>query len=112
MDYLIRTRATVKFLDPLDRQDYGALIRNPTKEQKLFHPYTSEGLLNRHWDTYAHSCLPCDIKYDFIGKLETFSEDIVAIMKAFRNKGCADLFPFLFKTASSIRIKDTCYTWC
>ncbi len=106
VDYLIRSWNTVKFVDPSVREEHGGYINHPTREQKLLYPYKSEVGLNRHWDTYSHSCLPCEIKYDFIGKLETFSSDIVAIMKGFGNEGCSNLFPSLFKTSTSSSVHE------
>ena len=106
VDYVIRSWNTVKFIDPSDREEFGELIEHPTKEQRLFHPYESEAVLNRHWNTYSHSCLPCEIKYDFIGKLDTFNNDIVAIMEEFGNPVCSDKFPKLFKTSTSSSVQE------
>ena len=36
---------------------------------------SSDDLNEEHWDTMEHLCNPCVIKYDFIGKLETFHQD-------------------------------------
>nr|XP_039259522.1 carbohydrate sulfotransferase 14-like [Styela clava] len=35
---------------------------------------------NEHWQFFYKLCLPCAIKYDFIAKLETISDDIPFIM--------------------------------
>ena len=106
VDYLIRSWNEVKFIDPNFRKEYEDRIKHPTKEERMFSPFKTEYILNRHWDTYAHSCLPCEINYDFIGKMETFSEDIVAVMDEFGNKGCSDVFPQLFKTSTSSSVHE------
>ncbi len=107
VDYIIRTWQEVGFIDPSHREKHGSRIKDPTKEQQLFTPFETENgeaILNRHWDTFSHACLPCEINYDFIGKLETFNDDIVAIMGAFGNEGCSDIFPSLFKTSTSTSV--------
>lgn len=105
IDYIIRSWNEIKFVDPNFRTEYRDRIKHPTKEQRMFSPFKTEFMFNRHWDTYAHSCFPCEINYDFIGKLETFSDDIVAVMEEFGSKGCSDVFPWLFRTSTSSSVR-------
>ncbi|KAL5016314.1 hypothetical protein ScPMuIL_005903 [Solemya velum] len=39
------------------------------------------GQLNEHFTPYHENCLPCEIKYDFIGKIETHANDMEYIWK-------------------------------
>ena len=69
--------------------------KNPSKEsllrghdvtfsefvQYLLTSYENGDLLNAHWQHYYKLCHPCLIKYDFIGKYETFMEDAELILK-------------------------------
>ena len=36
---------------------------------------------DEHWDLMTKLCSPCSHKYDYIGKMETLTEDSVAILK-------------------------------
>lgn len=44
---------------------------------------TANSGLNEHWDNIHRLCSPCHVKYDVIGKLETFSQDADYILTAF-----------------------------
>ena len=39
------------------------------------------GKVDRHWTSYTDLCHPCSAGYDFIGKYETFNEDVKNVMK-------------------------------
>ena len=43
---------------------------------------------DEHWRHYNSLCHPCDIEYDFIGKMETINEDSEFIMRNLYNKTC------------------------
>lgn len=47
---------------------------------------------DQHWRLPRSLCYPCQMKYDFIGKMETLIEDSRYIMKKWRI-GNEDLFP-------------------
>ncbi|CAL4165066.1 unnamed protein product, partial [Meganyctiphanes norvegica] len=34
-----------------------------------------------HWNVFSHECSPCSLHYDYIAKVETFSEDLEYIFK-------------------------------
>ena len=36
---------------------------------------------DEHWDSFRSLCDPCQMEYDFIGKIENFSEDFVTMFK-------------------------------
>jgi len=36
---------------------------------------------NLHWVPFHESCLPCEIRYDFIGHFETLREDVDYVLK-------------------------------
>ena len=50
-----------------------------TKNRLSFHDYiefvTVDKLSNAHFKSYQHLCYPCQIKYDYVAKLETHSKD-------------------------------------
>ena len=75
-------------------REYGAEIlkydgKNVTKERPEHYHITFRQFLSylfsnnsntklrrdKHFDNYAHLCSPCAMKYNFIGKQETFDED-------------------------------------
>ena len=39
----------------------------------------------RHWHAYESLCQPCKIKFDFIGKYETLSDDLARVLMIFGN---------------------------
>ncbi|XP_067859848.1 carbohydrate sulfotransferase 12-like [Heptranchias perlo] len=43
--------------------------------QYLLNPRNQMGCLNNHWCPIYKQCHPCQVKYDFIGKLETLDSD-------------------------------------
>ena len=43
------------------------------------------GMPDPHWASFSATCLPCLVNYDFIGKLETSSEDFAYVMKRYAN---------------------------
>ena len=38
---------------------------------------------NMHWRQYTDLCFPCDIDYDFIGKMDTILQDSQAVLSHF-----------------------------
>ncbi|XP_048742277.2 carbohydrate sulfotransferase 8-like [Ostrea edulis] len=40
---------------------------------------------DRHFYPMYEHCFPCDIKYDFIGKLETFQDDVSTLLNSFNS---------------------------
>ena len=67
----------VQTLKELYRKNNGS-----TKTEKLSFEIFLEHLVdnpsfrkNPHWDTIENVCNPCQVNYDFIGKLETLQED-------------------------------------
>jgi hypothetical protein len=40
---------------------------------------------DRHFYPMQEHCFPCDIKYDFIGKLETFKDDVSTLLESFNS---------------------------
>ena len=37
--------------------------------------------LNDHWMPYENLCRPCDVKYDFIGSIDTLERDVTYVMR-------------------------------
>ncbi|XP_070181090.1 carbohydrate sulfotransferase 11-like isoform X2 [Littorina saxatilis] len=38
--------------------------------------------INEHFRSYSHQCFPCHVHYDFIGKMETFDQDVAFILRS------------------------------
>ncbi|XP_045199232.2 carbohydrate sulfotransferase 11-like [Mercenaria mercenaria] len=49
--------------------------------QYLLHWRTIEEGYNEHWDSVSNLCHPCLVKYNFIGKYESFKKDVAALLK-------------------------------
>jgi hypothetical protein len=54
---------------------------------------------SKHWWPYSDVCKMCKIKYDFIGSLETFKEDVSCMLKNFKN------YPLLQKMEDRVKNK-------
>ena len=54
-----------------------------------------ERQFKRHWSTIENLCQPCQINYDYIGKHETFTEDLANIIMKFRNRTFDDAKHFV-----------------
>ena len=54
---------------------------------------------SKHWWPYSDVCKMCKIKYDFIGNLETFKEDVSCMLKNFKN------YPLLQKMEDRVKKK-------
>ncbi|CAM1154632.1 Uncharacterised protein r2_g4328 [Pycnogonum litorale] len=56
--------------------------KDPIKSKLSFHDFiryllnTEVNSYDIHWQPFWHRCKPCEVRYDFVGKLETFHEDI------------------------------------
>ncbi|XP_053389250.1 carbohydrate sulfotransferase 11-like [Mercenaria mercenaria] len=55
--------------------------------QYLLHWRTIEEGYNEHWDSYCNLCHPCLVKYNFIGKYESFEKDVAALLKLLSIEG-------------------------
>ncbi|KAL7872349.1 hypothetical protein SRHO_G00073330 [Serrasalmus rhombeus] len=64
-------------------------------------------LLDEHWRQTAHLCHPCQIHYDFIGKMETMEEDAADLLRMLRVDNIVQ-FP---KIKSSITDENWVKTW-
>ena len=40
---------------------------------------------NLHWESYGKICKPCTIKYDFIGRYETYERDLATLLMMYSN---------------------------
>ncbi len=66
---------------------YGIPVNDITFE--VFLNYTSNDILHGdvvdpHFASHVDLCLPCDIEYDFVGKIETFKEDAEFVIGLFK----------------------------
>ncbi len=59
--------------------------------------------LNKHWKPYEYLCYPCEIKYDFIGKLETMSEDAKVVLDKMNAFEAFSEFPAPYHGAQTSR---------
>uniref|UniRef100_A0A3B4C9U2 Carbohydrate sulfotransferase n=2 Tax=Pygocentrus nattereri TaxID=42514 RepID=A0A3B4C9U2_PYGNA len=70
-------------------------------------PADSYELLDEHWRQTAHLCHPCQIHYDFIGKMETMEEDAAHLLRMLRVDNIVQ-FP---KIKSSTTDENWIKTW-
>ena len=64
------------------------LYRNKTERDFKLQPitfpefirYILSGHYDRHWGSYNGLCSPCVVRYDYIGKFDTFTEDSINIL--------------------------------
>ena len=62
---------------------------------------------NSHWEMYHKLCQPCAIKYDFIGKYETMSQDVSYVLErigvniSFPQRYQHSTFPKMYLTGTS-----------
>ncbi|XP_076469044.1 carbohydrate sulfotransferase 11-like [Babylonia areolata] len=54
--------------------------------QYIVDPLRTEAL-NEHWATYHRLCLPCSVRYDFVGRYETLDVDAQHVLRAVRADG-------------------------
>ena len=62
-----------------------------------------ERQLKKLWCTIENLCQPCQINYDYIGKYETFTEDLANIIMKFRNRTFDDAKHFVPHAKSKSR---------
>ena len=55
--------------------------------------YNRDGYFDEHWKHYYRLCRPCDIDYDFIGKMETMAEDSDYIIRHLYGRQCPPALP-------------------
>jgi hypothetical protein len=48
--------------------------------------FVVDGNSEPHWSTFQEQCCPCHIAYDAVGKMETFREDTLQILRRFYNR--------------------------
>ena len=53
----------------------------------------NDGNFNMHWAKYHTICHPCEIDYDYIGKMETMNADADYIIRKFYGWRCPPKFP-------------------
>jgi len=41
--------------------------------------------MDQHWQPQCHSCLPCSVKYDFVGHFETLTTDAEYVLRRIAN---------------------------
>ncbi|XP_061186235.1 carbohydrate sulfotransferase 9-like [Saccostrea echinata] len=58
---------------------------------------------DRHFYPMSEHCFPCNIKYDFIGKMETFREDVAHLLDSF-NSELSVAIPIDFEKESDLNI--------
>lgn len=58
---------------------------------------------NPHWSSYYDLCHPCSIRYDFVGRFETFNEDAPYILSKLSGGACPPDFPNMRPTGASTR---------
>ena len=57
------------------------VIQNKRQFNEFLWLITKSGMRgDPHWTSYQKQCTPCDIHYNFIGKLESFNKDLHYIM--------------------------------
>lgn len=64
-------------------------------EEFLLYVIATKGRSNYHWSTYSDLVHPCHVRYDYIAKLETVTEDMPVIL--------AQLFKFMPKTPQMLQ---------
>uniref|UniRef100_V9KZL4 Carbohydrate sulfotransferase n=1 Tax=Callorhinchus milii TaxID=7868 RepID=V9KZL4_CALMI len=68
--------------------------------QYLLDPKNEKGFFNIHWRQVYQICHPCQIDYDFIGKIETMDKDITYLMNLLNLK-VAFQFPSKYQSATT-----------
>lgn len=56
--------------------DFIKMIMSEIPKRRLKKSWSDFHSVNPHWRPYVAQCLPCNIKYDYILKMETFSTDM------------------------------------
>lgn len=59
--------------------------------------------LNPHWASYFDLCHPCSIKYDFVGKFESFDRDSAHILGKISGDKCPRAFPTIKPAGAATR---------
>ncbi|XP_029940559.1 carbohydrate sulfotransferase 12-like [Salarias fasciatus] len=80
---LMRTYGNVSDLPDTVQEAHAAGLK-PTFQQfiaYLVDPKTRRNLLNEHWRQMYRLCHPCQVKYDFIGRLESLGTDAEQVLK-------------------------------
>ncbi|CAN9510179.1 unnamed protein product [Ophioblennius macclurei] len=81
-------------LAPTFQQFITYLLDNKTEERSVF---------NEHWQQIYRMCHPCQVKYDFIGQLESLNTDAEQVLKLMKVDNL-----FIFPTAYQ---KQTVVSW-
>ena len=63
--------------------------------------------VNVHWGTFQNICLPCKIKYDFVGKLETVDTDVNCLLPWISNNSVSFLKPGVIGPSSLKSKRET-----
>ena len=58
---------------------------------------------NPHWSSFYDLCHPCSIKYDFIGRFESFNIDAPFLLGKLSGSSCPPSFPNMKPTGASTR---------
>lgn len=68
-------------------------------------------ILDVHWRPVVDLCLPCVMRYDFVGKFETLNRDVEYLLQKINRGDLIRLFTPSTKDADTIRPKTTLSLW-
>ena len=77
---------------------------------------SDRGKFNPHWDSYFNLCHPCEIKYDFVGRLEHFQDDLhellsildIPVKKAEKSTNISSSYDALIEAGCRLNWKFPC----
>ena len=64
---------------------------------------SSGRMLNPHWASYYELCQPCSVKYDFVGKFESFETDSAYMLGKISGDRCPHAFPTIKPAGAATR---------
>ena len=70
---ILRYREKKKTVEAGDKVSFTEYVRHLIE--------TPAWKLNDHWMPYENLCRPCDVKYDFIGSIDTLERDVTYVMR-------------------------------
>ena len=115
--FTIQNKWTEHFQHKYGRRIIRSLRKDPSKESLAegndvtfseFVKYVSKKAMssrasNPHWTSYYDLCHPCSIKYDFIGKFDTFTVDSTYILSKLSKSDCPQPFPTIMPSGATTR---------
>ena len=70
--------------------------------------HSQKSQLNAHWKHFSSLCHPCHIKYDYVGKFESFDSDVNYILEKLGQNHVQ--FPSVAASKKTSRLLNSSYT--